>query len=60
MAIHTFVNVLTLKNKTHACDGGEEKRDGKGSGGERCVSLGWKGRHSLAVVVAAERGGPCG
>lgn len=28
----------------------------RGGGGERCVNLGWKGRHRLPVIVAAERG----
>lgn len=37
---------------------GESVGSRRGGGGERCVTLGWQGRHGLAVVVAAERGNP--
>lgn len=30
----------------------------RGGVDEKCVNLGWKGRHGLAVVVAAEGGSP--
>lgn len=30
----------------------------RGGGGEKCVNLGGRGRHGLAVVVAVERGSP--